>query len=122
MSQFDAGTLDELTTQREVHVRTQGRHGSDTDLPIWVVTVGNDAYVRSVHGGQGRWYNRARADRRMTLVVGGRAVPVAVAPVSDSELNEQVSEAYAAKYGLAGPGETMAHQVADTTLRVSPAQ
>lgn len=121
MAQFDAATLDELTSEREVHVRTQGRDGSDTDLPIWVVTVDRDAYVRSVRGGQGQWWRRARDAGHMTLVAGGQPLSVVVDPVTDTELNERVSEAYAAKYGLAGPGETMAHEVADTTLRVSPA-
>lgn len=122
MAQFDAGMLDELASQREVQVRARRRDGSDTDLPIWVVAVDGDAYVRSVRGGQGQWWRRARDERQMTLVAGGQPTPVAVEPVSDAELNERVSEAYAAKYGLAGPGETMAHEVVDTTLRISPAQ
>ncbi|HZV52280.1 MAG TPA: DUF2255 family protein [Candidatus Dormibacteraeota bacterium] len=122
MSGFDRDLLQRLEREREVRVRTRRQDGSTTDLPIWVVTVDGEPYVRSYRAERGAWYRRARAEGRLTLVVGDRTVPVLARPVADEELNQRVSTAFTAKYGEGGPARTMVSPaVAATTLRLAPA-
>jgi hypothetical protein len=40
-------------------------------VPIWVVRVGDDLYVRSYHGPSGSWYRRARRNGSGRIRVGG---------------------------------------------------
>jgi hypothetical protein len=119
---FGRGLLQRLAQEREVQVRARGRDGSPVDLPVWIVVVDDEPYVRSYRAERGAWYRRARAAGRMTLVVGGQVLPVLVRPVGDDEVNRRVSEAFIAKYGNRGPGRTMVSEaVAATTLRLAPA-
>jgi hypothetical protein len=86
-------------------------------LPIWVVVVDGDAYVRSFHGERGEWYRRALRDGRVEI----EGIEAAVEPVGDRELNRRVSDAYHAKYGERSPGPTEAMvtpPVVATTLRL----
>ena len=123
MARFDASFFRLLEREREVYVRVARRAGRIDELPIWIVTVDGDAYVRSYLADRGAWYRRALAAGRMTLVVRGKAVPVVVEPIEDEALNNSISQAFIAKYGESGPARTMVSEpVTATTLRVSPAE
>src|SRR5215467_724355 len=123
MARFDESLFQQLERDREVYVRVTRRDGRIGELPIWIVTVDGDAYVRSYLADRGAWYRRALAAGRMTLVVGGKAVPVVVEPIEDEALNNSISQAFIAKYGESGPARTMVSEpVIATTLRVSPAE
>jgi hypothetical protein len=112
-----AGPLDQETLERfdrtgEVPV------GEGKTIPIWVVVVDGEAYVRSYRGESGRWYRRARESGR--AVIGG--VPVTVAPIDDAALDERISAAFRAKYGKRSPGSTasmVTPEVVATTLRLT---
>jgi hypothetical protein len=99
------------TVQEEPHRRT-----------IWVVVVGSDAYVRSVNGKQGHWYQELVAKSACSIYADDRRIPVQAVPVSDAEIQAQVSAAYVRKYAmyphdvawLVGP------EVLPTTLRLEP--
>jgi len=122
MAGFEDALLQTFDRAREVQVRTRRPDGSTSALPIWIVTVEGVPYVRSYRAESGAWYRRARREGRMTLVAGGRALPVSVELEQDEEVNRQVSAAFTAKYGARGPARTMVSApVAATTLRVSPA-
>ena len=122
MTGFEASLLQRFDLDREVGVRTRRRDASTVDLPIWIVTVDEVPYVRSFRAEEGGWYRRARREGRMTLVVGGQAVPVMVEPGEGGELNRLVSEAFTAKYGSSRGVRTMVSApVAATTLRLLPA-
>ena len=123
MARFDASFFQLLEREREVYVRVARRAGRIDELPIWIVTVDGDAYVRSYLADRGAWYRRALAAGRMTLVARGQAVPVVVEPIEDEALNNGISQAFIAKYGESGPARTMVSDpVTATTLRVSPAE
>lgn len=123
MPRFDESLFHLLEREREVYVRVTRRDGKVGELPIWIVTVEGEAYVRSYLAERGAWYRRALADGRMTLVVRGKAVPVVVEPMEDERLDKSISEAFITKYGDSGPTRTMVSEpVTATTLRVSPAE
>ena len=123
MTRFDTSLSQLLDREREVYVRVTRRDGKIGELPIWIVTVDGEAYVRSYLADRGAWYRRALATGRMTLVVRSTAHPVVVEPIRDEALNRRISEAFVAKYGNRGPARTMVSEpVTATTLRVSPAE
>jgi len=123
VARFDESLLQQLEREREVYVRVTRRDGRIGELPIWIVTVDGEAYVRSYLADRGAWYRRALAAGRMTLVVRGKAMPMVVEPIEDERLNESISQAFIAKYGDRGPARTMVNEpVTATTLRVSPAE
>jgi hypothetical protein len=63
-------------------------------VPIWVVRVGDDLYVRSYRGPSDSWYRRARRNGSGRLSVGG--VDQAVRFIAaDPTVRMQVDEAYA---------------------------
>ena len=121
MARFEDSLLRQLDRDREVQVRARRRDGSTTDIPIWIVTVDDEPYVRSYLAERGAWYRRARSEGRLTLVARGRAVPAAVEPVEGGDLNQRVSDAFTAKYGTGGSARTMVSpEVSATTLRLVP--
>jgi hypothetical protein len=124
MPRLDPDVLDLLDGAIEVDVVTPRRDGSESRLPIWVVVVDGEAYIRSFKGEQGAWYRRARADGRATIEVEGRSVPVALAPEGEPEINRRISEELRRKYGELSPRPTeimVNPEVSATTLRLSAA-
>jgi hypothetical protein len=122
---FAPDTLRLIDEAREVRIETR----RDEDAPahrttIWVVTVDGAVFVRSVRGGEGRWYREASSNPAAALHVGGDRIPVRAVPVTDEAKIGAVSEAYREKYGRTSPGSTRAMvqpETLPTTLRLEPA-
>jgi len=67
-------------------------------IPIWVVRVGDELYVRSFNGPDGGWYRQALRTGRARIGAGGVDREVALSePTGD--VNDEVDDAYRAKYG-----------------------
>ncbi len=116
---FDKDTLAALHDAMEVRISV----GSAARKPviIWVVVAGNEAFVRSVKGTEGRWYKTAAAVGHGTLEVGGRDLPIRLVPVAEPAAIARVSEAYLAKYSTSPYAQSMVRaDVLGTTLRVEP--
>jgi hypothetical protein len=97
-------------------------HTPGPAVPIWVVRVGDELYVRSYRGPSGSWYRRARRNGSGQIRVGGvdHAIRFSVA---DPGVRTQVDEAYRAKYGRYGSsyiGPMISDTVAETTLQLQP--
>jgi hypothetical protein len=91
-------------------------------LPIWVVRVGDDLYVRSWRGSQGAWFRAAQQQRAGHVRAGGVDKDVTFADI-DRELDDAVDAAYREKY--ARYPSYVAPMVDDaaraTTLKIVPA-
>jgi hypothetical protein len=122
---FAPDTLRLIDRAREVRIETR----RDEDAPahrttIWVVTVDGAVFVRSVRGGEGRWYREVSSNPAAALHVGGDRIPVRAVPATDEAKIGAVSEAYREKYGRTSPGSTRAMvqpETLPTTLRLEPA-
>ena len=120
-SSLDSSIIDRLDAAIEVDARTPRSDGTSSSRPIWVVVTDGDAYVRSYRGDSGAWYQRARADGELTLVVDGDEIHALAEPVADESVNDRVSDAYRDKYAERSPGATKTmvnDEVAQTTLRL----
>jgi hypothetical protein len=91
-------------------------------VPIWVVRVGDDLYVRSYRGADGGWFRHLRERDRGRIKAGGVEREVAVAAAAD-EVDDAVDEAYRGKYGRYGSrlvDPMIAAPARGTTLRLAP--
>jgi hypothetical protein len=96
-------------------------------VPIWVVCVGAQAYVRTWYRRDSGWFGHVLDARRARIRVPGLEADVSVADVGagQAELRAGVDAAYRAKYGRCG-GTSVDRMVTDraaaTTLRLTPEQ
>jgi hypothetical protein len=119
MATFDADTLRELRGVHEVTIRTEKQ--PNTAVPIWVVTAGDEVYVRSVKGPSGRWYRDLAAGGSATVEFAGRRVPVRATQVNDTAAIERASREYLNKYQPSPYAPSIVRpEVLATTLRLEP--
>jgi DNA ligase D-like protein (predicted 3'-phosphoesterase) len=125
-SSFDPETLNLLHETEEVYIETRRDPGSPEQRTIiWVVVVGGEVFVRSVHGEKGRWYQRFSAHPEGALIAGDARIPVQAAPATGGETVDVVSAAFRSKYERAWPGPTagmVRPEALPTTLKLSPAR
>jgi hypothetical protein len=95
-------------------------------LPIWVVCVDEQVYVRTWYRRTTGWFGQVTASGRARIRVPGVELDVVVADLGDEDrdLRAAVDRAYRAKYGTPGD-EMVAGMITDasaaTTLRLMPA-
>jgi hypothetical protein len=106
----------------DLHIAPRRKDGTlRPAVPIWVVRVGDELYVRSWRGDGGRWYRAARASGEAQVSAGGVSKDVALLAAGD-EVSDAVDAAFREKYGrYTGYVEPMvAPQARATTLRLVP--
>lgn len=112
--------LDTAARAEEVRVVLHSEEG-ETRTPIWIVTVGPSAFVRSYRATRGKWYQQVIASPAFTLEIEGDDVLVSPTPVEDAGTVAAVSDAYRDKYADAAETPDMVTpEVAATTLRLEP--
>jgi hypothetical protein len=123
MSGWTDSELATIETADEIHIAPdRADHSTGPAVPIWVVRVDDDLYVRSYRGPSGSWYRRARRNGSGRIRVGGIDRAVRFTAV-DAGVRAKVDEAYSAKYGrysssLVRP--MISDTVAETTLQLQP--
>jgi hypothetical protein len=116
--------LRRIDAARELEISTTRTDGTLRPwLPIWVVCVGEQVYVRTWYRRTTGWFGHAIATRQARVRVPGLEADVIVADVGerDSDLRSAVDEAYAAKYaphGGGSVGQMTSDSAASTTLRL----
>lgn len=119
---FPPAVLDLFEAEEEVEVETRRADGRPRTTIVWVMVEGGQAYLRSVRGRAGRWYQEARAHPAAVVVAAGRRVPVILVHAPDPASIEACSRGLRRKYGGDPSLRAMlAASVLETTLRVDPA-
>ena len=99
MSSWTPDELSRIGAAEELEIAARGSDGSlRAAVPIWVVRVGDDLYIRSWRGPNGRWFRVARATRAAHISAGGVDRDVALIDAED-EVNDAIDDGYRAKYG-----------------------
>ena len=114
--------LDRIGDAEELHIAPRRKDGTlRPAVPIWVVRVGDELYVRSWRGDGGRWYRAARASGEGQVSAGGVSKDVALLAAAD-EVNDAVDAAFLEKHpSYTGYVEPMvASQARATTQRLVP--
>ena len=69
---WTADELDRMGDAEELRIAPRRKDGTlRRAVPIWVVRVGDELYVRSFHGDSGGWYRAARATGEGHVSAGG---------------------------------------------------
>jgi hypothetical protein len=114
--------LNRIEGADELEIAPRRRDGSlRGPVPIWVVRVGDDLYVRAAYGAGSGWHRVAQVSREGRIRAGGVERDVTIQDADDA-VNDQVDAAYRTKYDrYAGivDGITNA-QARSTTLRLVP--
>jgi hypothetical protein len=94
-------TSDELTrigTAQELQLASARRDGTlRNPRTIWVVRVGDDLYVRSMHGRAGGWFPGTQVRHHGHIRAGGVDKDVSFVD-ADPDLNDQIDAVYRGKY------------------------
>ena len=123
MTTWTSDELDRIGSADELRITSVRADGALRPyVPIWVVRVGDDLYVRSYRGADGGWFRHLRERDRGRIQAGGVEREVAVAAAAD-EVDDAVDEAYRGKYGRYGSrlvDPMIAAPARATTLRLAP--
>ncbi len=119
---FKRDELALLEKVEEVDIETQRAAGTVDRATIWIIVDGDSAYVRSVNGAAGRWYQGLQANSAGALHVEGRRIPITAVPAADPDSIERFNAALRRKYaGVTGFDSMLRPETFDTTLRLEPA-
>lgn len=124
----DAWTADELNrfaAADELHIAVRRTDGTlRRRVPIWVVVVGDDVFVRTWFRRDTGWFGQAVSSGRAAVDVPGLAADVRLVDVGagPDRLRAGVDAAYRtkyARYGASAVGPMVADAAAATTLRLT---
>ena len=127
MTTWTSDELDRIGSADELRITSPRADGTLRPyVPIWVVRVGDDLYVRSYRGAAGGWFRHLTDRAEGRIQAGGVERDVTVATAAgevDDAVDDAVDEAYRGKYGRYGSRlvEPMTAPAARaTTLRLAP--
>jgi hypothetical protein len=119
---FSSDDLARIGGAEEIEIETQAPDGPVHRTTIWIVVDGDDAFIRSVRGREGRWFREAMANPAVAILVDGRRLAATAIPATDPDSIERVNAALTRKYeNIPGYSPMLKPEVFDTTLRLEPA-
>jgi hypothetical protein len=125
---WTAEQLQLIASSPELEIASLGAGGQPRRfLPIWVVCVADQVYVRSWYRRTSGWFGHVAAAGTARIRVPGVELDVVVTDLGgdDAVLRTEVDQAYRDKYGTPGD-EMVAGMITDaaaaTTLRLAPAE
>lgn len=99
MTQWNGTDLENVGAAEELDLQSERADGTLREpVTMWVVRVGDHAYVRSVKGPDGPWYRGAQSRHQGRIAAGGVRQDVAFRAADPSEYTA-VDAAYRDKYG-----------------------
>lgn len=122
MSNWSTQELNTIGNADEIQLSTTRRDGSlRSAVPLWIVRLGNDLYVRSYRGQAGSWYHHARRHPFGHIRATGIDRDIEFTDPGDTS-PQAIDDAYRSKYGRgSGYVDTMVRDdVATTTRRLTP--
>jgi hypothetical protein len=111
-----------LGSVREVDIETSRGSGAPVHrTTIWPVVGDGEVFVRSLRGGDGRWYREVMANPEAVLHVEGDAVPVRAVRAADPESVARATRGFREKYADSpNLGSMIRDEIAPTTIRLDP--
>ena len=119
---FPRAVLEQWDRTDEIDIETSAGPGARVHkTTIWIVVDGDEAFVRSVRGAEGRWYRELTANPSGAIWADGSRV--AMRAEAAPEAIERVTAAIERKYRSrwSGPTDSMVRpEVLSTTRRLVP--
>ena len=99
MTTWTKDELNKIGTAEELEIESLRRDGTlRKPVTIWVVRVGDDLYVRPIHGRTSAWFRGVQTRHEGHIRAGGVDKDVAFVEEADPDINEQIDAAYRTKY------------------------
>ena len=99
MTTWTKDELNKIGTAEELEIESLRRDGTRRKpVTIWVVRVGDDLYVRPIHGRTSAWFRGVQTRHEGRIRAGGVDKDVAFVEEADPDINEQIDAAYRTKY------------------------
>jgi hypothetical protein len=103
MSTWTTDQLDHIGTAEELEITTRRADGSLRGwVPIWVVRVDGDLYVRSYRGTAGTWFRYATASGSARIRAGGLERDITIADPAEPSVHQRIDAVCRHKYGRYG--------------------
>lgn len=123
MTAWTSDELDRIQAAEELQLASVRSDGSLRPyVTMWVVRVGDDAYVRSAYGPANPWYRRAKSSGVGRIRAGGVERDVSF-DEAETGVHAAIDAAYHAKYDRYGPrivGSVVGPQAEALTIRLVP--
>jgi hypothetical protein len=123
MAEWTSEELNKIGAAYELEIASLRRDGTMRNpVPIWVVRLGNNLYVRSVKGRTGPWFRGTHTRHEGRIRAGGVEKDVTF-DEADADINDQVDDAYRAKYRRSGErivGSVLTPGARASTIRLLP--
>lgn len=125
MNSWTNEELDKIGNSDELQIVTFREDGIQyKPVPIWVVRVGDDLYIRSYRGKDGMWYRHIQNRKEGQISSGGITKSVTfIEAYNDDGLNNKIDVAYRTKYqkySNAYIDPMITSQARSTTIKISP--
>jgi len=120
---WSAEQLDRISRSGELQIASRRADGTlRTSVPIWVVCVDDEVYVRTWYRRTTGWFGHVVDFPQARIRVPGLETDVIIADVGGaaSELRASVDTAYRMKYGPSSHQSMITNDAAATTLRLDP--
>ena len=99
MTTWTSDELNKIGRAEELQIASHRRDDTlRNPVTIWVVRVGDDLYVRSVNGRPSAWFRGVQTRYEGRIRAGGVDKDVTFVEEPDSNINDQVDDAYRTKY------------------------
>jgi hypothetical protein len=113
--------LESIDAAQEVLLETHTETGRAYRTVIWIMVAADAIYVRSVRGEAGRWYQRARENPSVKIVMGPVEIDAVARLASDEQSIQRASAGLQRKYSPGPSLDAMLKpEVLHTTLRLDP--
>lgn len=117
--------LDRFVGTRMLPISGSRRDGGRFPMavPVWVVNVDTDVFVRTWYRRTTGWYGRALRTGRARIGPAGFEVDVTTADVGCADVGRRrrIDSAYRRKYGRWGTRRMTSYTAAQTTMQLTPA-
>ncbi len=122
MSSWSTNELRKIAESDDLHISPFREDGVTYGTPTWIwsVVVGEDLYVRAYNGPSSRWYKAAMQQNAGRIKAAGLTKDVSFESV-DKSINDQIDDAYRAKYKSSPHLEPMiGARARSTTVKIVP--
>ncbi len=122
MSSWSTNELRKIAESDDLHISPFREDGVTYGTPTWIwsVVVGEDLYVRAYNGPSSRWYKAAMQQNAGRIKAAGLTKDVSFESV-DKSINDQIDDAYRAKYKSSPYLEPMiGARARSTTVKIVP--
>ena len=123
MSSWHRDDLEKISKTDDLHIAPLREDGVTFGTPIWIwaVVVGDALYVRAYHGTFSSWYKAAMRQQRGRIHAAGITKDVTFEAVTEKSMNEQIDNAYRAKYRTSPYLEPMiSERSRSATVKIRP--